>query len=269
VTPLSSQSYAVQFTMDQEAYALLREAQELLGHQVASGDVAAVMKRALQALVPRLRKQKFAATDRPRPGPRRATAGKRHIPAHVRRAVWERDGGQCTFVSEAGHRCEARRGLEYDHIEPFARGGEATVAGMRLRCRAHNQYEAERTFGAGFMDEKRQAAQRTAARRRAAAGAEAEEKARAEAAERQRADAEAKAHAAAAEAAEHARANDVIPWLRGLGFRAEESRAAAALCETIPDAPLEERVRVALSYFRRRRPTHHAHASTGGQGTRA
>jgi len=24
-----------------------------------------------------------------------------------------------------------------------------------LRCRAHNQLEAERTFGAGFMEEKR------------------------------------------------------------------------------------------------------------------
>ena len=43
-----------------------------------------------------------------------------------------------------------------------------------------------------------------------------------------------------------------VPWLRGLGFRADEARAAAALCENIPDAPLEQRVRVALSYFRPR-----------------
>jgi len=45
---------------------------------------------------------------------------------------------------------------------------------------------------------------------------------------------------------------DVIPWLRRLGFRADEARRAATLCETIPEAPLEERVRVALSYFRPR-----------------
>jgi hypothetical protein len=41
----------------------------------------------------------------------------------------------------------------------------------------------------------------------------------------------------------------VIPWLRRLGFRADEARRAAALCEAIPDAPLEERVRLALSCF--------------------
>ena len=100
------------------------------------------------------------------------------------------------------------------------------------------------------MDEKRQAAQRAAADRRAAALAEAEARARAEA--------EAKADATAAEAAERAKANEVIPWLRGLGFRADEARAAAALCENIPDAPLEQRVRVALSYFRRSRSSGNA-----------
>jgi len=73
----------------------------------------------------------------------------------VKRAVWVRDGGQCTFVSDKGHRCEARSSLEWDHIQEFARGGEATVEGIRLRCRAHNQYTAEQTFGAGFMQAKR------------------------------------------------------------------------------------------------------------------
>src|SRR6267378_4309079 len=36
-------------------------------------------------------------------------------------------------------------------IEPLARGGESTIDNMRMRCRAHNQYEAERVFGSGFM----------------------------------------------------------------------------------------------------------------------
>jgi hypothetical protein len=69
--------------------------------------------------------------------------------------VWERDGGQCTFVSEGGRRCEARKALQFDHVLVVARGGEATVDGIRLRCRAHNQFTAERTFGAGFMRHKR------------------------------------------------------------------------------------------------------------------
>jgi hypothetical protein len=39
----------------------------------------------------------------------------------------------------------------------------------------------------------------------------------------------------------------VVPWLRALGFSAAEARRAAERCEHMPDAPLEERVRAALS----------------------
>src|SRR5262249_18235753 len=102
-----------------------------------------------------LEKKKFAATHKPR-ATRAGGARSRWIPAPVRRAVWERDGGQCTFVSESGHRCSARRFLEFDHVHPFARGGKASIEGIRLRCRAHNQYEAERTFGTEFMQTKRE-----------------------------------------------------------------------------------------------------------------
>ncbi|PYV07875.1 MAG: hypothetical protein DMG07_27350, partial [Acidobacteria bacterium] len=37
--------------------------------------------------------------------------------------------------------------LEFDHIVPFAAGGEATVENLRLLCRVHNRHEAERFFG--------------------------------------------------------------------------------------------------------------------------
>jgi len=172
-----------------------------------------VIDRALDALIGQLEKSKFAATRRPRPRTRRATA-RRTIPAEVKRAVWERDGGQCTFVSDTGQRCPARSRLEFDHADPVARGGAATVERMRLLCRAHNEYAAECTFGTAFMSHKRQEAQ--AARARAAA-------------------------------AEKSKEQDVVPWLRQLGFRADEARRAAAQCEGLPDASLEERVRLALS----------------------
>jgi len=81
--------------------------------------------------------------------------GNANIPATVRRTVWNRDGGQCTFVSADGKRCDQRRFLEFDHIEPVARGGGATLQNIRLRCRTHNQYEAERAFGADFMEQRR------------------------------------------------------------------------------------------------------------------
>jgi hypothetical protein len=81
----------------------------------------------------------------------------------VRRQVYERDGGRCTFTSEAGKRCPATRLLEFHHVEAFACGGAATAGNLRIRCRAHNRYAAELAFGKDFMDHKvRQAQARTA-----------------------------------------------------------------------------------------------------------
>src|SRR5207249_7307707 len=131
---------------------------------------------------------------------RHSSANQRYVPAQVRRAVWERDGARCTFVSEAGQRCPARRLLEFDHIDPVARGGRATVESMRLRCRSHNQYGAECTFGTAFMENKRQAS---------------------------------RARAAKAADDKRAREQDVVSWLRRLGFRADEARRAAELCEAV------------------------------------
>jgi len=152
--PLSPRRFALQITIDHEFRDLLEEAKSLLSHSQPSEDVAEVLKDGLKRLVEDLRKRKRAETHAPRP-PRRLASGTRTVPAHVRREVWKRDQGRCTFVSDSGHRCDSRRYLEFDHVEPFARGGHATIDGMRLRCRAHNQYEAEQIFGAGFMARKR------------------------------------------------------------------------------------------------------------------
>jgi hypothetical protein len=47
-------------------------------------------------------------------------------------------------------------------------------------------------------------------------------------------------------AAEAASQQEVIPWLRALGCRTDEARRAAARCAGMVDAPLEQRVRVAV-----------------------
>jgi hypothetical protein len=228
MTPLSSQSVALQATLSRATHEKLRYAQELLGHKIPSGDLAQMLDRVLDLAIAQLEKQKFGATPRPRRGGRERSANPRYIPLHVRRAVWERDGGQCTFVGENGHRCEARKRLEFDHVREVARGGEATAEGIQLRCRAHNQHTAERTFGGEFMRHKRI----SAAEMRAAVRA-----------------ARAKQSARTPEPVDDPD-HSVVPWLRALGFSAAEARCAAERCEHMPDAPLEERVRVALSTLR-------------------
>jgi len=174
--PKTVPSYLLQCPISKETHDLLRYAQALLSHAVPEGNVDQVLQRALKALILQLEKRKAAVLSERRAESfqpktskdensrisRRQTSShggsprNRHIPAHIRRAVWERDERQCTFVSASGHRCGARRFLEYDHIEPVARGGIATVSNIRLRCRAHNQLEAERILGVGFMAGKRE-----------------------------------------------------------------------------------------------------------------
>ena len=148
VKAIAPRRYALHLTMSQEQFDKLRYAQELLSHQVAPGDIVEALERVLDTAIPHLEKVKFAATGRPRqPAPQASSRAPRHVPAHVKRAVWQRDGGRCTFVSETGHRCPARTLLEFDHIDEVACGGRATVERIRLRCRAHNQYGADARSG--------------------------------------------------------------------------------------------------------------------------
>src|SRR5690606_24215864 len=111
-----------------------------------NGDPAVIFDRALAELLDRLERQKLAACVRPR-GRRPAKKRSRHIPAHVRRAVWARDEGRCAFVGANGRRCDETGFLEFHHVVPYADGGEASVENIQLRCRAHNSYEAEWWFG--------------------------------------------------------------------------------------------------------------------------
>jgi hypothetical protein len=142
VEPLAEDRYLIKFTASAAMLAKLRHAQDLLRHAVPNGDAAEIFDRALAVLVRELEKQKFAATERPRAIPRSRDDASRDVPAAVKRAVWLRDGGQCAFAGNGGHRCEARGFLELHHLSPYITSGEATVENIALRCRAHNQCES-------------------------------------------------------------------------------------------------------------------------------
>ncbi len=205
-----------------------------------------MLDRALDALIGQIERRRFGTGSRVerngtirRSRPRASGVRKGYIPARVRRAVWERDGGRCTFVSARGHRCNAQRFLEFDHVVPVARGGASTVEGLRLRCRAHNQYEAERVFGAEFMRHKPPGA------RLAPAAAERPELAREPAAPKR---AMSGMHE---ERREYEENEDVLAGLRSLGCRGERARRAAEFSQTLQGITLVERLRAALQFIGR------------------
>lgn len=146
IRPLSEANYKLQVTISTPAHDKLREAQALLRHSIPNGDPAAIVERALDALLVQLRKTKFADTSRPRT-PRPVETHARHIPAAVKREVWHRDAARCAFIDPDGTRCEETGFLEFHHVKAYAQGGAATSKNIQLRCRAHNAYEAELLFG--------------------------------------------------------------------------------------------------------------------------
>jgi 5-methylcytosine-specific restriction endonuclease McrA len=167
VTPLAPKRFGLQVTLAQETHDKLRRVQDLLGSSVAPRDLAQVLDLALDALLQELERKRFAATDDPRG--RRSHGDGRYVPSQLRREIWQRDGGRCTFHAPDGRRCESRRDLEYDHVTPVAKGGRTCAENLRLLCRTHNQFEAERVLGRGLMDAKR-ASRRTAIRTAALEG---------------------------------------------------------------------------------------------------
>jgi hypothetical protein len=228
--------YKVQFTADEAYVELLEQARDLLAHQIPDRDLARVQQLALEALIEKLRRRKYAATDKPRrarPDPMQHTGApvlkhplscnavhtqaasasmpsvaeastgsssplsgrrdsetahaihaptpaaaqlitgelessvtspqretqtphSRHLPAALRRAVWERDGARCTYVDARGVRCAETAKLEFHHEHAYALGGLPSLDNIKLRCRPHNDLAAERDFGRAFIEGKRQ-----------------------------------------------------------------------------------------------------------------
>lgn len=143
IAPLSAATYWLKVTIREETHDKLMRARDLLRHAVPTGDPAEILDRALTLLIDQLSRSKVAATSRPRPRPSvdsTPPAG-RHIPAHVRRAVWQRDQGRCAFVGSIT-RCAETAFLEFHHVIPFSAGGPAIVENIQLRCRRHNAHEA-------------------------------------------------------------------------------------------------------------------------------
>jgi hypothetical protein len=151
VAPLSGETFNVRFTATRELRDKLVEAQALLGHRVPDGDLAKIIESGVDLLIAKTKKEKFgvgrkvrmsspassngsdeAAADTPAAaaalkstpnGPKTPT---RHIPEAIKRAVYERAGGQCTFEDERGRRCSSKRVLEFDHEDGLPGRGATT-----------------------------------------------------------------------------------------------------------------------------------------------
>jgi HNH endonuclease len=165
VEPLAPARYQVRFTASAELREKLERLQALMRSSVPDGDLARLIDIAVTEKLERVEARRFAKTRAPHKGLSEtdATPSSRHIPAPVRRAVYERDGGLCSYRDERGRRCAGRHDLEFHHKHPFARGGDHSAENLALMCPAHNRLLAERDYGEDVMARFRAAASRSAA----------------------------------------------------------------------------------------------------------
>jgi hypothetical protein len=148
--------FRLQFDLDAELRDKLERLQALMRHEVPDGDLGRIIDVAVTKELERLEARRFAKTKpRKRLAQTDTRAKSRYIPAAVRRAVEERDGGRCTYRDKHGRRCGKRHDLEYHHTRPFAAGGDHSPEGIVLMCRTHNQLLAEQDFGKEKMERSR------------------------------------------------------------------------------------------------------------------
>ena len=152
VEPLAPSRYKIQFTASGE----LRDKLERLTALMPGNDLASVVEAAVTEKIERLEAKRFGKSKKPRKSVEEAdtSPGVRGISAPVRRFVWDRDGGQCTY-SRNGRRCPAREGIEFHHDNPYGLGGDRSANNIRLMCSRHNDYMAERDYGKEKMDQYR------------------------------------------------------------------------------------------------------------------
>jgi hypothetical protein len=148
--PLSPARYKIEFTASAE----LRDKLERLKALMQHGDIATVIEEAVTEKLEKLEAKRFGKTKKPRKNldETDTSPSSRHIPAPVRRAVYERDSGQCTYVDPTGRRCTETQRLEFHHVRPYGQGGCHNPENVTLLCSTHNAYLAEYDYGKEVMD---------------------------------------------------------------------------------------------------------------------
>ncbi len=150
VEPLTARESRVHFTASREFMKKLAAARDALSHSHPNAGIEQILEAGLDLLLDRHAKRKGIVKN-PRAVPPPSTDPK-YVPAHVRREVWERDGGRCQFRMANGEICGSTHQVEIDHVHPSAAGGASTVENCRLACKGHNQLAARRFFGNALMD---------------------------------------------------------------------------------------------------------------------
>ncbi|MBN8554885.1 MAG: HNH endonuclease [Deltaproteobacteria bacterium] len=87
-----------------------------------------------------------------RPVPGQVKVLKRAIPQAIRRKIFRRDHGQCSFKGSSGKICGESAFLEIHHLRPWSLGGNHAEDNLQVLCHAHHE---RRHMGVGSLSRDR------------------------------------------------------------------------------------------------------------------
>jgi hypothetical protein len=130
-----------------EAAENLKRAKEVLSHKFPNATDAEVMAYALDFFLEKkdpLREPAASASN----CHDAASAAEPTSAVKRTKALIQKHEGECSYRDpRTGVKCTSRYQIQIDHIHPRALGGTNAAGNLRLLCRQHNLYEAERIFG--------------------------------------------------------------------------------------------------------------------------
>jgi hypothetical protein len=147
--PLTPDLQRLHMTVSKQFIEKLEAARKGQGHAQPGASAEKVIEAALDLLLAQQAKRR-AEVKKPQQNPRPAK-NPGHVPAAVKRAVWSRDEGKCTWPLDSGGVCGSTLRREIDHVVPRGRGGPSTVENCRLACAMHNQLAARQVYGDEWM----------------------------------------------------------------------------------------------------------------------
>lgn len=151
VDPLTAELNRLHVTVSRRFLEKLDAARAALSHSRPGASASEILEAALDLLLERHARRR-GIVKKPRQVPRK-TSNPDHVPAHVKRAVWKRDGGKCQWPLASGGICGSTVQVELDHRSAKARGGPPTIENLRCLCRLHNDVAAREAFGDAWMDQ--------------------------------------------------------------------------------------------------------------------
>jgi hypothetical protein len=147
--PLTADLSRFHVTVSRRFLEKLEAARAALSHARPGASAEEILERGLDlVLAEHARRKGLVAKPRKAPPPSKPD----RVPAHVKRAVWKRDGGRCQWPLDGGGICASTVRVEFDHIRPRALGGPSTIENIRLVCKVHNQRAARIALGDAWMD---------------------------------------------------------------------------------------------------------------------